>query len=1031
MAEARVFGPIRGAGTQVNEQVGQEGVDQGKLGSTVIAGPFERGLEDDITITTGMRSYFRKMGEPIDPADVATPTFTGLWASLCGKHFWERSKGAGSLICLRVTPKRNDVTQDDRPTHSTILLWNREAVPKLLGAAVAHNGGNWGGKRRTYLSKISGVPGVDFPAANQIQLTGLAAKTLKNDEFRGATVTLDGLPGYSYRVENNGPTGLLTLAADQDVEGDWGSGETYGQDESSVGPFNFATCAAPYTLITTTDLGGPITVTFAAVAAGIAPGAVPTLPIAGGAYIDVAVNGVTYRVDVGGVATVPDLIDALNAVPGLTSIDNPVGQVTTTTDRKGTGATFTVVAVSGTTEDAIWGAGHVHTATGTGDVADHMAVTATEIVDALNADVPWAAIATAIDDGDGSFTVRTDTVGSTGTYQHGAGTINAACGLDTALHTGTDGPSDLHVQIERDNLNTRGQTKAISIEFKDGGLRASTEFGVVIRVDDKVVLSYENLSMRTDVANYWASVINNDVNNDIVTITDSFTGDRTLATARPANIYGESKALTTTRLTIPDPTISSLVLQPGSTWAPTLTWNSWGAQAKPQMLRVTYNGPGYTVTTDQGNRTWAGTIGAALDMEDFVGNMTVATVGAPVAGDTFVIYLKPLEPDEAIGGRVYPNVEDVSQRNQNFVIIDNSVSYVDVSAMDDLTDAGSNTAGKEFRIEYKQQLASGYDGYIAGMTSSDYEQLFDISTSPLNKLKGRGYGEVKIAIPGVTYLSAATALQQKIRDFAAAKNWVAKVEIPWTYHDWDVYYEKDLVDYIDNTLGRSEYSCTHFPSYSYIRDPFASAEAVARNVLVPSMGMILGEEARTAVKYQGYHKAPAGVDAQLPDVVELPVIGKPESPLPLDEETLNPAGINVVKWRNGGNVVILWGDRTLAQTAAFKFYHKRCLLSQYENDLLEGFDFNIFEINDPINDAAVLAALHDYFLPEFRKRAIRGSSFVGGTNPAAIFKMDAENNTNATRDAGDQIVEISLRLADTVERLRIFIGAMGVVEGSI
>jgi hypothetical protein len=351
--------------------------------------------------------------------------------------------------------------------------------------------------------------------------------------------------------------------------------------------------------------------------------------------------------------------------------------------------------------------------------------------------------------------------------------------------------------------------------------------------------------------------------------------------------------------------------------------------------------------------------------------------------------------------------------------------------MEDLTDAGSNVAGKWYRIEYQQQMAGGYDGYIAGMTSSDYEQLLDVTTSPLNKLKGQGFGEVKIAIPGMGYYSSATALQQKLQTYVAAKNWMAKNEIPWTYHNWDVYYERDLVDFIDNTLGRTDYASIHFPSFGYIRDPFANTESVARNVLVPLIGMILGEEARVAVKYENYHKAPAGIDVQLPDVVELPVIGKPEAPLPLDEEVLNPAGINLVKWQPGGRTVILWGDRTLAQTTAFRFYHKRTLLSQYENDLLEGFDFTIFEINDPIEDAKVIAALHDYFLPEWRKRAIRGSTFVGGLDPAAIFKMDAENNTNATRAAGDQIVEISLRLADVIERLRIFIGEMGVVEGSI
>ena len=67
-------------------------------------------------------------------------------------------------------------------------------------------------------------------------------------------------------------------------------------------------------------------------------------------------------------------------------------------------------------------------------------------------------------------------------------------------------------------------------------------------------------------------------------------------------------------------------------------------------------------------------------------------------------------------------------------------------------------------------------------------------------------------------------------------------------------------------------------------------------------------------------------------------------------------------------------------------------------------------------------------MEEYRKRAIRGDGFVGGTNPAAIIKMDEENNTDATRAQGDQIIEVSLRLADTVERLRIIIGALGLTE---
>ena len=77
-----------------------------------------------------------------------------------------------------------------------------------------------------------------------------------------------------------------------------------------------------------------------------------------------------------------------------------------------------------------------------------------------------------------------------------------------------------------------------------------------------------------------------------------------------------------------------------------------------------------------------------------------------------------------------------------------------------------------------------------------------------------------------------------------------------------------------------------------------------------------------------------------------------------------------------------------------------------------------------------LAAVHGYFLREWRNRALRGDSFTAGRNPAAIIKMDSENNTDATRAAGDQIIDISLQFADVVERLKISIGAKGLMEAA-
>jgi len=168
----------------------------------------------------------------------------------------------------------------------------------------------------------------------------------------------------------------------------------------------------------------------------------------------------------------------------------------------------------------------------------------------------------------------------------------------------------------------------------------------------------------------------------------------------------------------------------------------------------------------------------------------------------------------------------------------------------------------------------------------------------------------------------------------------------------------------------------------------------------------------------------------LPEIIKLPVVGKPDNPIQLDHEILYPAGINILKWNMRGTSVIIWGDRSLSQNATFKFYHKRNLLSQYEIDLLEGFDFTIFDINDSTTDDLIIAALMDYFRPEWVKRAIRGSAPFGGSYPACTINMGPDINTDAVRGAGEAKVEIALRLADTLERLRIFIGPMGLAEGA-
>ncbi len=84
----------------------------------------------------------------------------------------------------------------------------------------------------------------------------------------------------------------------------------------------------------------------------------------------------------------------------------------------------------------------------------------------------------------------------------------------------------------------------------------------------------------------------------------------------------------------------------------------------------------------------------------------------------------------------------------------------------------------------------------------------------------------------------------------------------------------------------------------------------------------------------------------------------------------------------------------------------------------------MFAINDPDNDAEALTTMRLFFRPEWVKRAIRGDTL----EDAAEIKIDSENNTDATRNAGDNYADVALRLADTVERFIIRIGKQGIFE---
>jgi hypothetical protein len=549
------------------------------------------------------------------------------------------------------------------------------------------------------------------------------------------------------------------------------------------------------------------------------------------------------------------------------------------------------------------------------------------------------------------------------------------------------------------------EAKEVTLLVKDGSLEPDTEWGLEVYVDDVLVRDYLNLSSDPNSARYFISIVNDDPENHYIVLTDLWTGAIT-ADIRPANYASLSNTLTATRLTADifqfavtgtgDGTVGSLTL---------------GSLAKPDKLTLTCTDditPGsevfsvvsqdvYLKVTDLPDAT----VGVVYTEKDDYGVGFTITAGATnfVVGDVIIIEVYPFEPDVLIGGILTPNT---AKRRVRFNIVDNGQDFIDVATGNDMTVEASAT--DPFRVEFQDSLRRGTDG-ISGITDSDFTNLMQFEDTPLRELEGENFGLVKLAAPG----NGAVAVEKAGAAIAEALNHQWRYEIPS-----NILSETDAEEYATETLGRNDFAVVTFPSWVYKTDP----EGEGGLVLVPATGMIHGEEAKIARNFDGYHKAEAGIDAVLAKVIKLPT-----GTQPLNEEFLNPRGINVMRVREGNT--ILWGDRTLSVNPEWKWKHQRELMSYYEHILLENFDWIIFAIQNPDTQQQAKSSLISFFFPEYNKGALDNFKTF---DEAAIIKIDDENNTAATRAAGDLHADIDLGLADTVERFIMTVSKQGIFE---
>lgn len=548
------------------------------------------------------------------------------------------------------------------------------------------------------------------------------------------------------------------------------------------------------------------------------------------------------------------------------------------------------------------------------------------------------------------------------------------------------------------SLELTNDGRELSVMVLDGQDDPVNEFGLVAYVNGAEVKRYENLSMDPASSKYVEKVINDDQGNYWFKVDDLNTGTVTALT-RPASRYGVNKTVTATVLTAD---IHEMIVNSPGGGTASLSAITYGGSIKKDTLTLTCTTAGLTpvfsvVSALQGSLA-ALTGGTPYTMNEYGLNFTLTAGTAFALTDTIKIELDPFPVNGFAGGNLIP--DHGNNRRVKFPIVSNTASSITVKSGLDMTTVA--VATEKFMVEIPVALGGGYDG-IEDIDDTEYIQAWDSGTSVFNGLFGKNKGLVKLATPGVT----STLVQKAGLAYAEAKNYQYRVEIPANIVD-----ETGAEAYINETIGRNDFGKVNFPSYAYVDDP--QSEGLK---LVTLTGVIHGREALMAKNYDGYHKVAAGIDVTLPNVVKLPT-----GDTALNEEILNPAGINVVKNVKGN--FILWGARSISIDPAYRFIQHREQLSHYENIFRESFDFIIFAINNASARVRLQTSFIAFFLPEFAKGAIVGNKF----EDAVRIKIDDENNPAEELAAGNLNAEIKLHLADTVERFVITIGKAGIFE---
>jgi phage tail sheath protein FI len=209
---------------------------------------------------------------------------------------------------------------------------------------------------------------------------------------------------------------------------------------------------------------------------------------------------------------------------------------------------------------------------------------------------------------------------------------------------------------------------------------------------------------------------------------------------------------------------------------------------------------------------------------------------------------------------------------------------------------------------------------------------------------------------------------------------------------------RDELDHLPNMSRR--FAATYVP-WLEVTDP-TNAQTPRRRV--PPSGHVAGVYAQVDNAF-GVQRPPA-------NVALVGVIDVPDVLSAIDQEALNPRGINVLRAFPGRGLRV-WGARSLSDEPEWRFIHVRRLMSMIEESVEDSTQWTVFEPND---DALRRTLVHSLsvFLGEIWERG----GLKGRIQEEAFYvKCDETNNPPAVTEAGQIVCSVGVAIAAPMEFL--------------